>query len=190
MNLTYLRYRLLKATRGNIRACRAFGVTIGENCRVLSNIVTTEPWLVTVGDRVTISSDVTIVTHDGSGWLVRDERGRRFRYAPVSIGDDVFVGAGSTLMPGVRVGNQCVVGAGSVVTKSVPDGSVVAGNPARIIGSWTDLSDRILAWPAEADRRGSSYREQVDSIREDGFRPDMTSVRTPPGSPEPTNDPR
>lgn len=52
---------------------------------------------------------------------------------PVSIGDDVWIGGGSIILPGVTIGCNVVVGAGSVVTKNVPDNVVIAGNPARII---------------------------------------------------------
>jgi len=161
-----LRYRLIKARKGASAASRALGVSVGEGCRILSNVVTTEPWLVSIGDRVTISSKVTIVTHDGSGWLVSDERGRRYRYAPVTIGSEVFVGTGATIMPGVEIGDRCVVAAGAVVTRSVPAGSVVAGVPARVIGSYDDLHARMSIWPAEADMKGRTYRERVDSIAE------------------------
>lgn len=161
-----MKYRIMKHIRGTVRASRALGCSIGEDCRILSDIVTSEPWLVTVGDRVTVSSGVRFITHDGTGWLYRDEKGRRYRYAPVSIGSDVFIGAGATILPGVTVGNRCVVGAGSVVTKSVPDGTVVAGNPARPLRTWDELSDRISGWPSYADMKGATYRERVDSIAE------------------------
>ncbi len=175
MKWPYIKYRVLKTLNGTVAASRAMGCTVGDGCRILSKIVTTEPWLVTIGDRVTISSNVTLVTHDGSGWLVSDERGRRFRYAPVTIGSDVFVGTGAIIMPGVRIGDRCVVGAGSVVTKSVPDGIVVAGNPARPVSTWEDFTARVASWPAESDKVGDDYRARVDSIRERGHRPDMSS---------------
>ncbi|MDJ1114490.1 acyltransferase [Microbacterium dauci] len=161
-----LRYRIIKASKGASAASRALGVTVGRDCRILSNVVTTEPWLVTIGDRVTISSKVTIVTHDGTGWLVSDERGRRYRYAPVTIGSEVFVGTGATIMPGVEIGDRCVVAAGAVVTRSVPSGSVVAGVPARVIGSYDDLAAKIATWPSASDMTGSTYRARVDSIAE------------------------
>ncbi|WP_022878277.1 DapH/DapD/GlmU-related protein [Microbacterium sp. B19] len=145
---------------------RRKGVKIGRDCRILSNIVTTEPWLITVGDRVTISSEVTFITHDGSGWLVRDERGRRYRYAPITVGSDVFIGAGVTVMPGVIIGDHVVVGAGSVVTKDVPSGTIVAGVPARAVSTWDDFQKKVAAWPTASDMRGTTYRERVDSIVE------------------------
>ena len=53
--------------------------------------------------------------------------------APVAIGDDCWIGGSAVICPGVRIGNGCVIGAGSVVTKDIPKGMVVAGNPARVI---------------------------------------------------------
>lgn len=52
---------------------------------------------------------------------------------PVIIGDNVWVGAGSCILPNVTIGNNCIIGANSVVTKSFPDNCVIAGNPAKII---------------------------------------------------------
>jgi acetyltransferase-like isoleucine patch superfamily enzyme len=54
---------------------------------------------------------------------------------PVEIGVASWIGLGAILMPGVVLGRGCIIGAGSVVTKSFPDGSIVAGNPAKIIGT-------------------------------------------------------
>jgi acetyltransferase-like isoleucine patch superfamily enzyme len=142
---------------------RRIGVRVGEDCRILSREFGSEPFLIEIGDRVTISSNVNFVTHDGAGWLVQDERGRRYLYGRIRIGNDVFVGAGATLLPGVEIGDRAIVGAGSVVTKSVPTGAVVGGNPARMLTSYAAFHDRALRqWAAEADMRGTrSYAERV-----------------------------
>ncbi len=166
VKLSRLTYKILRRSHGRVYAIRTLGVQIGSGCRILSDIATTEPWLISVGDRVTISSGVTFITHDGSGWLYRDERGRRFRFAPIRVGSDVFIGAGVTVLPGVSIGDRCVVGAGSVVTASVPDGTIVAGVPARPIKSWPEFHAALSQWPAESDMVGQSYRERVDSIAE------------------------
>lgn len=156
------RWRALSRVKGPEQAARELGVTVGEGCRLYSLQISSEWELLTIGDRVTVSSDVTFITHDGVGWLFADEQGKRHYWlARIEIGDDVFVGAGSTIMPGVRIGNRCVVAAGSVVTKSVPDGSVVGGNPAKIIGTYDALAAKVAQWP--------TTRQVAE-----GFKPELT----------------
>jgi len=128
-----------------------------------------------MGDRVTVAPGVSFVTHDGSTWLFRDAHGRRFRYARIHVGSDVFIGVNAIIMPGVRLGNRVIVGAGSIVTKSVPDGMIVAGSPAKIVGDYADLERRVLeTFPAARAMIGLTWRERVDSIVEKEFRPELT----------------
>jgi acetyltransferase-like isoleucine patch superfamily enzyme len=107
----------------------------------------TNPSLVTIGDKVVISSYVHILTHDFSvasaERALRGLRGetsdlvgrQRPKVAGVSIGENSFIGMYSILMPGTVIGRDCIIGAGSVVRGCVPDGSVVIGNPGQIIRS-------------------------------------------------------
>lgn len=92
-------------------------------------------WLIEIGDNVVLAPRVHILAHDASMW---NDTGYTM-IAPVKIGNNVFVGAGSIILPGVKIGDNCVIGAGSVVTKSFPAGSVVAGNPARALGNHDDF---------------------------------------------------
>lgn len=123
---------------------RSLGVTVGERCRILTRSFSTEPYLIRIGDDVTISTNVLLLTHDGSTWLFRDAKGRRYDYRRIDIGNRVFIGANAIIMPGVRIGDRVIVGAGSVVTKSIPEGLVVAGNPARCVGHFDHLEERAL----------------------------------------------
>ena len=120
--------------KGGVAHARRKGVTVGEGCRIYIRRFGSEPFLISIGNRVTITSGVRLLTHDGSTWLIRDADGNRYqRYGSIKIGDDVFIGINSIIMPGITVGSRVIVGAGSVVTGDVLDGVVVAGNPARVI---------------------------------------------------------
>jgi acetyltransferase-like isoleucine patch superfamily enzyme len=129
---------------GNIEYLRSKGAKIGENCRIYISYFGSEPWLVSVGDKVTITAGVRILTHDGSTWLFEDKNGRRELFRRVVIKNNVFIGISSIIMPGVVIENNCIIAAGSVVTKSIPEGSIVGGNPARIIGDFESLKERAL----------------------------------------------
>jgi acetyltransferase-like isoleucine patch superfamily enzyme len=90
-----------------------------------------------IGDRVTIAHGAMIFSDSGpntSPWL---QKHYPIHGAPIIIGDDVWIGAKAMILPGVTIGNKCVIGAGSLVKENVPDGSVVAGNPAKIIKKLT-----------------------------------------------------
>lgn len=148
---------------GFVPYARKLGVKVGSGCRLYILSWGSEPFLITIGSRVTVSSRVRFITHDGSTWLFRDEASRRYqKYGPIVVGDDVFIGAGSIVMPGVTIGSQVVIGAGSVVTKDVPDGAVVAGNPARYIRSFSSLREKVVATcPLDEGTEFPTYQDKV-----------------------------
>lgn len=158
---------------GKERFARRLGVTIGTGCRILTHDFGSEPFLVSVGDNTTLSHGVRFINHDGAAWLVRDARGRRYSYRRIRVGNRCFVGANTLLMPGVDIGDEVVIAAGSVVTKSVPDGCVVGGNPARFIKSFKSYSATVLAeWVAEEDLPSCvSYRSRVMAGVDESFKP-------------------
>jgi len=93
----------------------------------------------TIGSHCSISSGVQIYTHDTVRWAVEGLSKDHINYshvdrAPVSIGDNVYIGANAIILKGVAVGDQCVVGAGAVVTANLPPRSIALGVPARIVG--------------------------------------------------------
>ncbi len=112
------------------------GLTIGENCEIGANVnFGTEPYLITIGNNVRVSSNCIFITHDGGLWTLRKMKllENADFFNTITIGDNVNIGMNVAIMPGVKIGNNCVVGYGSVVTHDVPDNTVVAGVPAKKI---------------------------------------------------------
>lgn len=97
--------------------------------------------------------NVTFINHDGGTWAFRDidEYNDVIKYGKIRVGDRSFIGCNTTILPGVTIGSRCVIGAGSVVTKDVPDGMVVAGNPARIIMSTDEYARKSKEKMISAD---------------------------------------
>lgn len=121
---------------------RKCGVRIGEACNIYSDITTSESYLITIGNNVTISTDVQFITHDNSICKIYPEFTDVF--GEITVGDNVFIGARALILPGVTIGDDVIVGAGSVVTKSISSGHVVAGNPATIIQNTYELKKTVL----------------------------------------------
>lgn len=109
------------------------GMKVGENFTRLTGVILdpSHCWLIEIGNNVTMAPRVHILCHDAStkNFLAYTKVGR------VIVGDNVFIGTESVVLPGVTIGNNVVVGANSTVTHDVPDNVVVAGTPARVICS-------------------------------------------------------
>lgn len=106
-----------------------------------------------LGDNITISREVMFLTHDYSittglaaiGKKIERNEGEYYFSKPIVIGNNCFIGARTSILPGTTIGNNVIVGAGAVVKGNVPDNSIVVGNPAKIIGQ-TDkwISKQLL----------------------------------------------
>lgn len=95
-----------------------------------------EPYLIEIGNNVKIVNGVRFITHDGGVHVLRNSK-EKYRnidlFGRIIIKDNVFIGLNSIILPGVTIGTNVVIGAGSIVTRSIPDNTIVAGNPARKI---------------------------------------------------------
>ncbi len=145
--------------RNMVRYMRYLGVQIGPNCSILNqpSQFGTEPWLIEIGSRVTITEDVMLVTHDGSSRLFRQKISGNpvfgNRYGVIKIQDDCFIGARTIILPDVTIGPNSIVGAGSLVNRSVEANSVYAGVPARYICSMDEYIEKYKSGMIQVDAR-------------------------------------
>ncbi|GGH14826.1 acyltransferase [Mucilaginibacter phyllosphaerae] len=153
--------------KGGVAYARACGVMVGQNCRIYTRSFGSEPFLITIGNNVTVTGGTAFITHDGAGILFNDDKGRRYLYAPVEIGNNVFIGYRSIILPGVKIGNNVIIAAGSVVVNSIPDDAIVGGTPAKIIGKFSDLKDRALqSWVSDADiNKSLAYQDRINQVK-------------------------
>lgn len=140
--------------RAAIAAWRGLGARVGDGVRIYTVRIPTEPWLVRIGDRSVVSSDVTFVTHSANS-VIQHKHESLTGFGKVDIRENCYIGVNTTIMPNVTIGPNSVVGAGSVVTKDVPPDTVVGGNPAREICSVEEYEQRCLEKHIDvpADRR-------------------------------------
>lgn len=114
---------------------KIYGMDIGTNVKISRRAVldySVNPKGMHIGDNTFITGNVIVMSHD---WLM-DVKKDTF------IGKNCFIGNASVILPGVKIGDYVVVGAGSIVTKDIPDGCMVVGNPARIIRKGILISDK------------------------------------------------
>ncbi len=141
------------------------GLNEGKGVTIMGGVnYGSEPYLITLDDYVRISFGVSFITHDGATWAFRDlpEYQDIIKYGTIHIGERTFVGCNSIIMPGVSIGKRCIVAAGSVVTKNVPDETVVAGVPAIPIMTTMEYAEkcRKLQKPYDID----AYKEDKRSF--------------------------
>lgn len=120
-------------------------VNIGENVRITGKpVFGSEPYLIFIGDNVTITDGVNFLTHDGGVGVLRKKHAGINVFNSIHIGCNVFIGTNTIIMPGVTVGDNVVIGAASLVSRDVPNDVVVAGVPAKIIKTLGEYEERAL----------------------------------------------
>lgn len=117
------------------------GLVVGESFQIERGVIIDPsfPWLINIGDNVTLAPESMLLCHDGSTKKIVGYS----KIGRIAIGNNVFIGAKAIVLPNVTIGNNVVVGAGSVVTKNIPDNCVVAGIPAKIVCSTEEYRNRV-----------------------------------------------
>ncbi len=151
---------------------------MGDDCVIQTNVVITDPPFVSLGNNVRLSG-CTLFGHDGAINMLKKAYGVALdKVGKIEIHNNVFVGHQAIIMPGVTIGSNVVIAAGAVVTKDIPDGSVVGGIPAKVIGRTDDMVARLkselheLPWgklpQMQPEYRGPS-NACIDRMRIDYF---------------------
>lgn len=154
--------RFVVCSGNEVQWARHLGVRIGNDCRVLDSaqrVFGSEPYLVRLGDHVSITHGVRFHTHEGGVWIFRHMRPDLDVFAPIAVGDNVFFGTYAVVMPGVTIGDNVVIGAGAVVTRDIPSDCIAVGVPARVIGDLDSYWEKIepiacdiRTWPEDRKR--------------------------------------
>lgn len=118
--------------------------SVGKNFFFQPRRIPADPELIKFHDNVIVTSNVTFVTHDvfhlGLNYLNKGEF--LYNMGCIEVMDNVFIGCNTTILPNIKIGPNVVIGAGSVITKDVPPNTVVAGNPARVIGTFDEYLEK------------------------------------------------
>ncbi len=135
----------------NVAAAKRDGLKVGEGTILVGDqSFGSEPFLIKIGDNCLITDGVKFITHDGSiqvplisdGLNVEDVYSKKSTFGRINVGDNVFVGVGSIILPSTNISRNSIVAAGSVVKGSFESGVVIGGNPAKVICSLEEYYSR------------------------------------------------
>ncbi len=121
-----------------------YNISVGENFYANHGLVILDAGGVTFGDNVFIAPSCGFHTSGHPIDFERRNKGLEYAY-PITVGSNVWIGAGVQVMPGVTIGDNVVIGGGSVVVKDIPSGSVAVGNPCRVVRAITK-EDETRCW--------------------------------------------
>lgn len=131
-----------------LKKMNVFG-SFGEKCFWHPRILPSEPEKVFIGNNVAIATDVYFCTYDINHIVLNncerlEKSGRRYKWktGDIHIKDNTFIGAHAQIKYGVSIGPNAIVAMGSVVVKDVPEGTIVGGNPAKVIGTFDEYAKK------------------------------------------------
>jgi maltose O-acetyltransferase len=174
MNLAYKlawRLKLFFTDTPNLDSLIDKGLKIGKNCNIMNGVIidSSHCWHIEIGNNVTLAPRVHILAHDAS---TKKHLGFT-RIGKVKICDNVFIGAGSIVLPNVNIGTNSIIGAGSVVTRDIPENTVAAGNPATVLRSLDNFlnihkeqMDRLPCFGDEYTLRKNVSNSMKDEMNE------------------------
>lgn len=118
--------------------------SVGKNFFFQPRIIPSDPELIKFHDNVTVASNVTFINHDLVNNVLNNINDGFYEYNKgcIEIMDNVFIGSGSIILPNVKIGPNAIVAAGSIVTKDIPENTVVAGVPAKPISTFDEYKEK------------------------------------------------
>lgn len=149
--------QILKRIRGEQSLSKLIkrGLKVGANLTCMGGVIIdpSHCWHIEIGDDVILAPNVHILAHDASTKIFLNYT----RVANVKIGNKVFIGAGTIVLPGVTIGDNVIIGAGSIITKNIPSNSVSVGNPAKIVSSLEEFLEKQKQKMSIGNTFDSSY---------------------------------
>lgn len=163
--------------------------SMGDNCLIMDRKVPLYAKLISIGNNVQIASNVHFNTHDVTHLMLNNmpealARRGGIKYPEkvgcIEIGNNVFIGAGTSINYNVRIGSNVIIGACSLITKDVPDNCVVAGVPAKVISSFEAYLDK-RSKDSDDESKGQHSEEKITMKLEDRAWEAFHSIRIPKG---------
>ena len=129
---------------------------VGDNVFWQPRQLPADPELISIGDNVKISANVSFINHDINYYMLNTKYKTdcfQKKQGCIKIGNNVMIGSGCKIMPDVKIGDNCIIGANAVVTKDISDNSIAVGVPCRIIGKFDDFVEKQkqIKWKTTED---------------------------------------
>ena len=154
-----------RARADYIRRKHLYGA-MGTGCSIVKRKIPLYANLIRIGNNVHIASNVSFLTHDVTHRLLNQldpEHPVREHVGCIEVGNNVFIGSGVHILNNTKIGSNVIIGTCSIVTRDIPDNSVIAGVPARVIGRFDDFvaKMRIEPYPAELEPKAQEASPEL-----------------------------
>lgn len=141
--------------------------SVGRDCFFQPYNLPADAKYIRIGDNVVVASNVHFICHDVIHFMMNHMPGssgeEKTYWGIIDIGDNVFIGANTTVLSDVTIGSNVIIASGSLINRDVPDGKVVGGVPARVIGETSDLLEKRKQY-SESERGQMNRRERLEYL--------------------------